>query len=287
MKKMLAVFVVTTAVLALLASCAAPTPAPPTVSELLDLGERYLLKLDYEQAVAQFLAVIEIEPMNARAYIGAAKAYIALGRTDDAIAVLERGYETTDDAGISAMLVGLTTAAIPTEVITEVPQDSETLAATQRGAFAYAGARVEMYYADGSLCSVSTSLGVQEDGKIHSETKFSNSSATRTVLYEGADERTLFAETYDLDGVLFVETVLELSTEGKPLLATLSYGLRYVYLYTTDGSYIGYDEYSDDTLIRHARYEDGKTVCYAPDGTMDFYEIYYDAEGNIVEFLSW
>jgi len=88
----------------LLTSCAAPAPVPPTASELLDIGERYLLELDYEQAVAQFLAVIEIEPMNARAYIGAAEAYVALGHTDDAIAVLERGLAATGDTEISAML---------------------------------------------------------------------------------------------------------------------------------------------------------------------------------------
>jgi len=92
--------------LLVLASCAKPAPTTPlNTSELLDLGERYLLDLNYEQAVAQFLAVIEIEPMNARAYIGAAEAYLALGRTDDAIAVLERGLNAMgDNSAISAML---------------------------------------------------------------------------------------------------------------------------------------------------------------------------------------
>jgi len=101
-------------IIALLASCATSTPTSLTASELLTLGERYLVDLDYEQAVAQFLAVIEIEPMNARAYIGAAEAYIALGRTDDAIAVLERGYVATGDAEIREMLEGLTPAMTPT-----------------------------------------------------------------------------------------------------------------------------------------------------------------------------
>jgi len=106
-------------------SCASPAPAPPSASELLNLGERYLLDLNYEQAVAQFLAVIEIEPMNARAYIGAAEAYVALGRTDDAIAVLERGYEATGDAGIADMLEGVrgvgedTVAELETESLPE------------------------------------------------------------------------------------------------------------------------------------------------------------------------
>jgi len=115
-------------ILSIITACAAPASAPPTASEILDLGERYLLELDYEQAVAQFLAVIEIEPMNARAYIGAAEAYLALGRTDDAIAVLERGLAETGDVGISAMLAGLSVETAPTiEPFVEdvdLPEDS-------------------------------------------------------------------------------------------------------------------------------------------------------------------
>jgi len=98
-----------TAILFLLAggSCAVPT-TPPPAAELLNLGEKYLQELDYEQALVQFLAVIDIKPMNARAYLGAAEAYIALGDTDAAIAVLEQGLEATSDAGIAEMLLGLT-----------------------------------------------------------------------------------------------------------------------------------------------------------------------------------
>ena len=135
MKKMLTFIVVTTVSLALLAACAAPAPTPPSASELLNLGERYMLELDYEQAVAQFLAVIEIEPMNARAYIGAAEAYIALGRTDDAVAVLERGLDATGDAGISAMLAALEAekAAAAAEI---VAREARTAAEAVLGALA-------------------------------------------------------------------------------------------------------------------------------------------------------
>ncbi|MDR0219987.1 MAG: tetratricopeptide repeat protein [Lachnospiraceae bacterium] len=82
---------------------------PPTVAELLDLGEKYLLDMDYEQAIVQFNRVIEIEPLNPRGYTGAAEAYIALGEVDKAIEVLQRGAALLpDDAGIAALLAGLT-----------------------------------------------------------------------------------------------------------------------------------------------------------------------------------
>jgi tetratricopeptide (TPR) repeat protein len=90
--------------LTIFASCAKPT-APLTAAELLDLGEKYLLELDYELALVQFLAVIEIEPMNPRGYTGSAEAYIGLGDTDKAIAVLRQGLEQLpDDAELLAKL---------------------------------------------------------------------------------------------------------------------------------------------------------------------------------------
>ena len=86
------VFLLMSAVFALLLlfSCSKPEQ-PLSAADLLDLGEKYLLELDYEQAIVQFLRVIEVEPMNPRGYIGAAEAYIGLGESENAIAVLEQG----------------------------------------------------------------------------------------------------------------------------------------------------------------------------------------------------
>ena len=79
----------------LLFSCAAPQPPQTALAaaELLDLGERFLLDLEFEQALVQFLRVIEIEPMNPRGYTGAAEAHIGLGNTARAREVLEQGLE--------------------------------------------------------------------------------------------------------------------------------------------------------------------------------------------------
>ena len=68
-----------------------------SVTELLDLGEKYLLEMNYEQAVVLFLKVREIEPNNPRGYTGAAEAYVGLGQMDKAIAVLRQGQEQLPD----------------------------------------------------------------------------------------------------------------------------------------------------------------------------------------------
>jgi tetratricopeptide (TPR) repeat protein len=74
-------------------------------ARILSLGEQFLLDLDYENAIVQFLKVIEIEPMNERAYLGATEAYIGLGQTEEAMAMLEQGLTALpDSAAILAML---------------------------------------------------------------------------------------------------------------------------------------------------------------------------------------
>ncbi len=49
------------------------------VGKQLDLGQQYLLNLEYEEAVAAFEIAIEIEPKNVDAYMGMAEAYIGMG----------------------------------------------------------------------------------------------------------------------------------------------------------------------------------------------------------------
>jgi hypothetical protein len=93
---------------------------PLTAQEMLNLGDKYLLELNYEQALVQFLRVIEIEPMNPRAYIGAAEAYLALNQPEKAIEILELGYERTNDSEIKRMLDELTAESNPN------PQDTTT-----------------------------------------------------------------------------------------------------------------------------------------------------------------
>ena len=90
---------------------------PLTVDELLDLGEKFLLDMDYEQALVQFLHVIDIEPMNPRGYTGAAEAYMGLGDNERAKAILEQGRSVLgDDAGIQRFLDEISP---PQEPITE------------------------------------------------------------------------------------------------------------------------------------------------------------------------
>ena len=88
-------------------------------ANMLSLGERYLLDMQFEQALVQFLAVIEIEPMNVQAYLGAAEAFVGLGQMENAANVLRQGLERTGSEEIRQRLVEL-------DGTTEAPcQDTE------------------------------------------------------------------------------------------------------------------------------------------------------------------
>ena len=65
--------------------------------EQLELAQNYLLDLEYEQAVAAFDLVIELDPKNTDAYLGLAEAYLQLGKPEKALKTLQRGYDETED----------------------------------------------------------------------------------------------------------------------------------------------------------------------------------------------
>lgn len=80
------------------ASCAKSTESTEDPwQEQYDLGVRYLSKENYEEAALTFAAAIEIDPKRAEAYAAAAEAYMALGDADSAMAILQQGYEATND----------------------------------------------------------------------------------------------------------------------------------------------------------------------------------------------
>jgi len=96
-----AVVIVAAAVLFTLNSLRTESERTLTAMEMLDLGNRYLLELNYAQALVHFTSLIEVEPRNARAYIGAAEAHIGLGDIDSAVAILRQGLEQTEYEGIA------------------------------------------------------------------------------------------------------------------------------------------------------------------------------------------
>ncbi len=95
MKKLLSLILSVTLTMTMFTSCEAVNKA--LASTYLNLGEKYLTDLDYENAIVYFNKLIEVEPKNVQAYLGAAEAYLGMGDIDSAMDVLEQGIAVVDD----------------------------------------------------------------------------------------------------------------------------------------------------------------------------------------------
>ena len=78
--------------------------SPSRVKKKLSFGEQYLAEEDYERAFENFRDVMERDPGNAEAYLGAAKASVGLGKREQAISILEKGYEAVRDERLPALI---------------------------------------------------------------------------------------------------------------------------------------------------------------------------------------
>ena len=106
-----------------------------TSESVLTLAQRYLSEQNYQQAVIEFQRILEIDPMNAEAYLGLAEAYLGLGDAESAIAALQKGCEETGDADLLARLNELTgeweEPAIPAQTEENHAQTEENPAQTE------------------------------------------------------------------------------------------------------------------------------------------------------------
>lgn len=63
------------------------------IAEQLELGNRYLAELDYEQAIVAFSKVIELEPKEIQAYTGLIRTYVGADQFENAQQIEESGVE--------------------------------------------------------------------------------------------------------------------------------------------------------------------------------------------------
>ena len=116
MKKVTALLICIAIALTFVASCS-EAEQPLSVAELLEVAERYLLEGNYEQALVEFMRVIEIDPREPRGYTGAADALIGLGRYDEAIDILQQGLRVLPgNAEIQMLLDSLKSTTEVTEL---------------------------------------------------------------------------------------------------------------------------------------------------------------------------
>ena len=65
-----------------------------SLTKVLDLGVNYLISLDYENAIQQYVEIIQHDPKNKDAFAGLYAAYTALGQTEKAQEIMTQAEET-------------------------------------------------------------------------------------------------------------------------------------------------------------------------------------------------
>ena len=83
-----------------------------SVSRNLDLGNKYLLAEDYDSAISAFSKAIEIDSMNADAYIGRGDAYKAKEEYANAWADYEKAQDISGDTNILRNRIGPTVITV-------------------------------------------------------------------------------------------------------------------------------------------------------------------------------
>ncbi len=276
------------------------------LQEQLDLGEKYLEEMDYEQALAAFNTVLETESKNADAYLGILEIYIRTNKFETALEYAREGFEVTGDERLKEK--------------TDMIESGDI--------FASNGWRMKMsgYDGDGNLVfwheytynlqgrkasvAMYNAQGVQEQylelaydeegrtlisysygtygGDITKKVYEYNGTDYRVTSYEGtSDEVRSYSEVEtDADGKILKETIYDADGTAQD---------SEVYKYDADGKVVRREYYDSDNELTgyyiHTYDEDGKRLQqqhYDGNGTLTGYsEDVYDAEGNLIAIRSY
>ena len=99
------------------------------LARALDLGQKYLLDENYNQAIVEFNKVIEIDPQNVDAYLGLAEVYEKIGDEEAVREILEKGYEITHDDRILIQMkrMGYMRETVKPDSLIKKPDVAETV----------------------------------------------------------------------------------------------------------------------------------------------------------------
>ncbi len=239
----------------------------------LDLGQKYLEEMNYEEAIVAFEAAIEIDPMSVDAYLGLVEVYIRTGEFDTALEYAKKGYEATGDERLKEKIDmierGNITASNGWTMKAYHYDEAGVLkwyAIYRYGKHGIVG--YSEYRVDGSLLE-EQEYQYDEEGN-NTATRWYNSDGTSGKYYEheyDSEGNRIETRHYGSDGTLEGYYEYEYDSEGNCMAS------RY---YGSDGILSGYWEKEYDSK--------GRTVAnrwYNSDGTLvDYYENEYDSEGN-------
>ncbi|MCM1104735.1 MAG: tetratricopeptide repeat protein [Clostridium sp.] len=235
----------------------------------MELAEQYIERLEYEQAIAEYQAAIEIDPNHIEAHRALAELYVQTGDYETAIMVLNQGLERTGSEELAEYAEEVRLAWEAYKAGESAAQDGagqEQEEADQKNAEENAAKEEIFYNDDGSYLIVEYS----EDGNLdRSHWYDAEGMLNGCYVYEyGEDGNLKKVTTYDAEGEIDSYTVYE--------------------EYDRNGNCLKYADYDADGTLQSYRIcecdESGnlvKSTEYGADGTILWVDE-YDKDGNLL-----
>ncbi len=248
----------------------------------LDLGQKNLEEMNYEEAVVAFEAAIEIDPMNVDAYLGLVEVYTRTEEFDTALEYAKKGYEATGDERLKEKMEMIESENQARDLQKQLglgqqyleEMNYEEAAAAFEAAIeidpmnvdAYLGL-VEVYIRTGEFDTALeyAKKGYEAIGDERLKEKIDMIESGNITASNGWEMKSSYQE----DGVLLYYIECEYDSNGNRIVD------RY---YDADGTLSAYWEYEYDA--------DGNRIVdgyYDADGTLyDYFENEYDTVGNCI-----
>ncbi len=247
----------------------------------LDLGQKYLEEINYEEAVVAFKAAIEIDPMSVDAYLGLVEVYIRTGDFDTALEYAKKGYEMTGDERLKEKIDIIESGNITASNGWTMRESYYDADGALLGYLVYQHGEqgriewVSSYNADGSLIN---EINVQYNEKgekivgygMHNDGLTGKRSPFKIEYEYDTAGNAIVTRYYDVDdGTLGTYEETEYDTAGNVIASRV---------YDADDTLQGYSKYEYDTA--------GNVIAdrhYDADGTLYLYnECEYDTAGYVI-----
>lgn len=170
------------------------------LNKQLEIARVYMANGDYEQAIAEFSKVLDIDDMNVEAYLGMAAAYEALEDYDAALAILQTGFDKTGDQTLKDKIDELNAKIdeLNSEEIAEAETEmaaEDNIVMGENGPFTFSEKvfSFDGYYIEpGVVEKIIESRGLDNDFSIYNRSilkySYSDSSETRYEINTYVDE---------------------------------------------------------------------------------------------------
>lgn len=265
-----------------------------TWQEQYDLGVRYLSEGNYEEAVIAFTAAIKIDSKRPEAYLGLSDAYTEQGDIANAVKVLERGRDQTDDPAIQERLEQLLALQNSGDLYSYI-------------IYSYDGQGREIrrasYDANGQLQWANDLEYDELSGEVNKRIRYSAENKVEgwTIYYlyfhpDGGEWHTYPIINYDADGQILLRDNEDCVVSGDKLTQYICTDSRGTSVYELANGRVmretrtETDGYYDEEICENIFNESGKMTSQRIyyDGVLYYEHTYeYDDTNNTVQITSW